>query len=141
MPRRHIVRHILNTLTGINLFGLIVGVLSRGRPVWDPRFGLIVFLGCRIGWPKSAAMTFGDIVVVRAQYWQSLEQIPFSLMEHEAAHARQYQFTLGLPYFPLYWVCCAYSWLKAGDYWSFNPFEVKAGLQKGGYLKNPSKWG
>jgi len=138
MTRRHHVRLLINTLTGINLFGVLVGVLSRGRAVWDPRFGLLVFIGCKIPWPPAAAMTFGDIVVVRALQWQSLDDIPVALMQHEAAHSRQYPFVLGFPYFPLYWLCCAYSYLRCRDYWSFNPFEVRAGLAEGGYQKSTS---
>jgi len=138
MPRRHLVRLFINTLTGINIFGVAVGVLSRGRPTWDARFGLIVFMQCKIPWPPAAAMTFGDVVVVRAARWQTLEEVPLALMQHEAAHSRQYPFVLGFPYLPLYWLCCAYSYLRCRDYWSFNPFEVKAGLAEGGYLKSPS---
>jgi hypothetical protein len=133
MLRRNWFRHTLNTLTGINLFGLIVGVLSRGKPEWDAERGLLVFMSCQIRWPRAAAMTFGDIVVVRAGQWQRLADVPAPLMQHEAEHARQYLFTLGLPYFPLYWIACAYSYVRTGNYWSRNAFEVKAGLQNGGY--------
>lgn len=133
MPRRQLIRHLFNTLTGITLFGLIVGVLSRGKPVWDPRFGLIVFMQCQIPWPKSAAMTFGDVVVVRHKGWRELADVPFPLMKHEAEHAWQYVFTLGLPYFPLYWSACLYSYARSRNYWQHNLFEIKAGLQNGGY--------
>ena len=140
MTAGQLFRHLLNTFTGINLFGVLVGVFARGAPTWDSRFGLLVFMNCRIVWPRAAAMTFGDIVVVRRGNWQQVADIPLPLMQHEAKHASQYLFALGLPYFPLYWCACAYSWLKCGDHWSFNVFEVKAGLQNGGYLKNPSNW-
>ena len=141
MKRAQFARHVLNTLTGINLFGLLVGVFFRGRPRWDSRFGLLVFLQCRVPFlsrgaaPMPGAMTFGDVVIVlsRNPAWRELGAIPYSILRHEAAHARQYMFTLGLPYFPLYWLSCAYSYFRSGNYWSFNVFEVKAGLADGGY--------
>lgn len=146
MTRAQLARHVVNTLTGINLFGWLVGVFLRGRPQWDSRYGLLVFVECRLPlrdlWASGppAAVTFGDVVLVLTTnpQWCSVQGIPESIMRHEAAHSRQYMFTLGLPYFPLYWVCCLYSYIRSGNYWAFNPFEVRAGLANGGYREKPS---
>ena len=84
-------------------------------------------------------MTFGDVVVVLHKDWATVDDMPPGLMEHEMKHAVQYNFTLGFPYFPLYWLACGYSWLVARDHYSYNFFESQAGLAEGGYLKKPRR--
>ena len=88
MTAGQLFRHLLNTLTGINLFGVLVGVFARGAPTWDSRFGLLVFMNCRIVWPRAAAMTFGDIVVVRRGNWQQVADIPKMPLWHDALLVR-----------------------------------------------------
>ena len=50
-----------------------------------------------------------------------------ALLGHEAGHAAQYAWCLGLPFLPLYGLAAAWSWLRTGDPASRNPFERAAG--------------
>ena len=43
-------------------------------------------------------------------------------------------------FLPLYLLAMAWSWLVAGDYWSRNTFERRAGLDSGGYREQPLRW-
>ena len=135
------LRQLINVLTGVTIFGLLVGFISRGKPQWNSEYGLLVFFDCKIPWKYASAMTFGDVVVVITppRRWANFEEMPPGLLRHEMKHAEQYGFVLGFPYFPLYWLACGYSWLKSGDHWSFNIFEAKAGHEAGGYQKRPSR--
>jgi len=141
MTTRRLLRHLINAISGISLFGVILGLISRGKPAIDHSRGLIIFLNCTIPWRWASAVTFGDVVLVLSPpiRWASVAEMPPKLLDHEEKHAIQYTYTLGLPYFPLYWLACGYSWLKAGDHWSFNVFEVKAGLADGGYILQVSR--
>jgi hypothetical protein len=135
------IRHFINAVTGVTLFGIIVGFFSGGKPQWNSEYGLLVFFDCKIPWRAASAMTFGDVMVCLTppRRWASFEDMPPGLLLHEMKHAQQYNYTLGFPYFPLYWLACAYSWLKSGDYWSYNVFESRAGHSDGGYQKRPSR--
>ena len=131
------LRQLINLITGVTFFGLLVGFISRGKPQWNSEYGLLVFFDCRIPWKYASAITFGDVVLLLTppRRWGSFQEMPAGLLHHEMKHAEQYCFVLGFPYFPLYWLACAYSWLVSGDHWSYNVFESRAGHAQGGYLK------
>jgi len=59
------------------------------------------------------------------------------LLRHEERHATQWAWCLGIVGFPLlYGAASLWSLLRAGDYFSRNPFEVRAGLRDGGYRQS-----
>ncbi|MEY4323057.1 MAG: hypothetical protein RL410_838 [Actinomycetota bacterium] len=131
------LRQLINLLTGVTLFGILVGFISRGKPQWNSEYGLLVFFDCRIPWKLASAITFGDVVLLLTppRRWSTFAEMPPGLLHHEMKHAQQYNFVLGFPYFPLYWLACAYSWIVSGDHWSYNVFESRAGHREGGYQK------
>jgi hypothetical protein len=56
------------------------------------------------------------------------------LLGHEARHAGQYAWLVGLfGFLPAYLIASAWSWLRVGDFAVGNLFEVRAGLVEGGY--------
>jgi hypothetical protein len=57
-----------------------------------------------------------------------------TLLRHEARHASQYAWCLGLPMLVLYVLAAGWSWLRCRDFSSYNVFEVRAGLADGGYV-------
>lgn len=141
MKASRVLRHIINLASGISLFGALLGTLTRGRPHWHLEHGLLIFHNCHLRWPYASAVTFGDVVLVLSPpiRWATVADLPPQLLVHEARHASQYAWVLGFPYFPLYWLACAYSWVITGDHWSRNPFEVRAGLHAGGYVQKVSR--
>ena len=141
MTPRRVLRHIINLCSGITLFGVLLGTLTRGRPHWNADHGLLIFHNCYLPWRWASAVTFGDVVLVLSPpiRWANPSDLPPQLLAHEARHACQYAWMLGFPYFPVYWVACAYSWVVTGDHWSRNVFEVRAGLADGGYVPKMSR--
>ena len=57
-----------------------------------------------------------------------------TLLRHEGRHATQYACCLGVVMLPLYGLAATWSWLRCRDPSSYNVFEVRAGLEDGGYL-------
>ena len=141
MKASRILRHTINSASGITLLGLILGTLTRGRPHWHREHGILIFHNCHLRWPLAAAITLGDTVLVLSPpvRWATVADIPPQLLAHEARHASQFALLLGFPYLPIYWLACVYSWVITGDHWSRNPFEVRAGLPDGGYVPNMSR--
>jgi len=141
MKASRILRHSINLASGVTIFGALVGILTRGRPHWNTEHGLLIFHNCHLPWRWASAVTFGDVVLVLSPpiRWASVTELPPQLLAHEARHAAQYALLLGLPYFPIYWLACGYSWVITGDHWSRNIFEVRAGLTAGGYVRKMSR--
>jgi hypothetical protein len=124
----------LNALNGSTVLGLALAAAGRaGEGRAGPR-------GLRLRWPwrwpvpAGAAFTVGDVVVLRRP---ELAARP-ALLAHEERHARQWA-VLGPAFLPLYLVAVVWSWVRAGDWWSRNPFERRAGLADGGYAPPPAR--
>ncbi len=108
--------------SGNSLLGLLGGL--GGRPSWDKADfmleisgGWLTFLLSRAGW--ASAITLGDVVL-----YQGRELIPV-LHAHERVHVRQGR--LWGPFFlPAYVLESAWQWLRTGDGYRNNRFEVAA---------------
>ena len=120
------------------LLGLVVALTGRAQLRRGPR-GLIFAEGYRFDFPRAGAFTVGSFIITK-HTMAGLEQWHPGTLDHEDAHAWQYSYMLGLPYLPVYLLCCAWSWLRTGDPASGNVFERSAGLARGGYQERPSDW-
>lgn len=86
--------------------------------------------------PRNAAVTVGDVVLLRADD-AVLARHP-RLLDHEARHAVQWACWLGpLGFLPAYGLASLWSVLRCGHPAHANPFEVRAGLSDGGYRPRP----
>lgn len=125
------LRLVGNTVNLSTPLGLGVAVLGRARIRPGPR-GLVLADGYRFGFPVAAAFTVGNVLLTAGD-WPELSGRRPRLLAHEEQHSWQYLYCLGLPYFPLYGLCLAWSWLRTGDRAAANFFERQAGLTAGGY--------
>ena len=125
----HLVRLVMNLANLSTPLGLTVALAGRAQPQWGPD-GLVLATGFRIR-THAPAFTVGNVVVLRLDE-AALARRP-QLLAHEARHATQYAFCLGVPMLPLYAVAAGWSWACARDFSSYNPFERLAGLEDGGY--------
>jgi len=124
------VKRGVNLANGSTLLGLAVARAGGCRRSSGPR-GLVVATDYRVGFPKAAAFTVGNVVISRhALGW--LDEHPRMLL-HEERHSWQYVACLGLPMLPLYVAAVGYSYLRGGDACVHNVFERLAGLEDGGY--------
>ncbi|NVM99382.1 hypothetical protein [Arthrobacter sp. SDTb3-6] len=115
--------------------GLLLAALARTRVEPGPQ-GLLLGTGYRPTLPLAGAFTVGSVVFYRADR-AFIDSRP-ELLAHEAGHATQYAWCLGLPFLPLYAACAGYSWWRTGDPGSRNFFERNAGLAAGGYRQLPT---
>lgn len=129
MSRWHL-KAAVNAVNGSTLVGLGIAALGRARVTRGPR-GLLLATGYRIGFPHASAFTVGNVVLSRheAAWWADRPR----LLVHEERHSWQYVLLLGLPMLPLYGAAAAWSYLRGGDPSTYNVFEVRAGLEDGGY--------
>lgn len=125
-----------NLLNLSTVFGLLVALIGRTRIRRGPR-GLFFAEGYRLSIPNAGAFTVGNFVIT-SRTMAALEQLQPGTLDHEDVHAWQYSYLLGLPYLPVYWVLCGWSWLRTGDPASANAFERQAGLARGGYTERPA---
>jgi hypothetical protein len=125
----HGLRLAVNTVNLSTPLGLLVAAAGRARFRWGPD-GLVLATGFRIR-TQAPAFTLGNVIVARLDD-ETLARRP-QLLVHEARHATQYAFCLGLPMLPLYAVAAGFSWARVRDFSSYNPFERLAGLEDGGY--------
>jgi hypothetical protein len=128
-----VLRGVTNGVTLATPLGLALAVTGRARLRLGPR-GTVLAYGYRSPFPapRAAAVTIGDVVLLRMDA-EELACRP-RLVEHEVRHAVQWAQLLGVVGFPLaYGVASAWSWLRVGDAATRNPFEVRAGLEDGGY--------
>lgn len=130
--RLRALANAVNLSTGA---GLLLAALSRTRLEKGPH-GLILGTGYRPTLPLAGAFTVGNVVFYRAD--RSFIDSRTDLLEHEAGHATQYAWCLGLPFLPLYAACAAWSLWRTGDPGSRNFFERNAGLALGGYRELPT---
>ena len=126
------VANAVNLSTGA---GLLLAALTR-TPVQRGPEGLLLGTHYKARLPLAGAFTVGNVVFYRADR-NFIDSRP-QLLRHEAAHATQYAWCLGLPFLPLYAACAAYSWWRTGNPGSRNFFERSAGLERGGYRELPT---
>lgn len=129
------VRQVANALNLSTAAGLLLAAVSR-TPVEGGPDGLLLGTGYRPPLPLAGAFTVGNVIFYRADR-AFIDSRP-ELLGHEAGHATQYAWCLGLPFLPLYAACAAYSWWRTGDPGSRNFFERNAGLAAGGYRGLPT---
>ncbi|WP_348770104.1 hypothetical protein [Arthrobacter sp. E3] len=129
------LRAVANAVNLSTATGLLLAVLSRTRVEKGPQ-GLLLGINYKPPLPLAGAFTVGNVVFYRAD--RALIDSRPELLEHEAGHATQYAWCLGLPFFPLYAACAAWSLWRTGDPGSRNFFERNAGLQRGGYRELPT---
>lgn len=127
-------RQIWNAMNLSTILGL-VGALCSGCTVEKGPHGLILARGYTAKFPDGGAFTVGNVVFFRPH-----TRITPTLLQHEANHATQWAWCLGLPFLPLYFLAVGWSLLRTGDTASRNVFERGAGLQAGGYVERPTRW-
>jgi len=123
-------REVVNLATGATLLGLAVARVGGARPVPGPD-RLLLAGGYRLRLPAAAAFTVGNVVVSRLAADELAARR--TLLAHEARHATQWAWLLGVPFLPAYLAASGWSWLRAGDPATANVFERRAGLPAGGY--------
>jgi hypothetical protein len=125
------LRRVVNVVNLATPLGLLVATAGRARLTRGPH-GLLLAREFRIPM-KPPAMTIGDVVLLRIGD-EVLARRP-RLLDHEARHSVQYARWLGpVGFLPAYAVACGWSWLHTRNPALRNHFEVRAGLQDGGYL-------
>jgi hypothetical protein len=124
------VRQVVNLVNLSTPVGVLLGLAGRARFDRGPD-GVVLARGWRLP-AHASAVTIGNVVLLRLDD-AALAARP-TLLRHEARHASQYAWCLGLPMLPLYVLAAAWSWLRCRDYSSYNVFEVRAGLADGGYI-------
>ena len=129
------IRAVANAINLSTAAGLLLAGLTRTRIERGPD-GLIFGTGYRPKLPLAGAFTVGNVIFYRADR-PFIDSRP-DLLAHEAGHATQYAWCLGLPFLPLYAACAAYSLWRTGDPGSRNFFERNAGLALGGYRELPT---
>ena len=111
----------------------------RGRAQLRPGpRGTVVAAGYRGRFPapRAPAVTVGDVILLRLDD-AALAERP-RLLLHEARHASQWAYWLGLLGYPLaYGVASLWSLATAGNAATNNVFERRAGLVDGGYAGSP----
>ncbi len=132
------LRAVANWVNLTTPLGLLVASIGRAQISRGPRR---LWLGerYRLRFPDAGAFTMGSVVIVPNGELATLTARHPGVLEHEAAHARQWACCLGLPFLPLYLLANLWSWLLTGTWHGANPFEVRAGLAKGGYVPAPRR--
>lgn len=136
------VRSVVNVVNLSTPLGLLLALAAARPSGGGPRLrgagnGLLVAGGYRPPVPVASAFTVGNVILVRGDA-SGLLSSP-RLLRHEARHATQYAWCLGVVMIPLYLVCAGASMALCGDWASFNPFERLAGLADGGYDRRPPR--
>lgn len=125
------VKAVANLVTLSTPFGLAVAAIGRARRRPGPR-GLVLAEHYRLPFPIATAFTVGNVLITGSD-WDTLRAGNPDLLLHEERHSWQWMACLGLPFLPLYVAAMGWSVLRTGDRASANPFEVDAGLERGGY--------
>lgn len=129
------IRHLLNWLNLSTPLGLAIARAGGAQVRTGPDL-LYLADHYRWGFPTGSAFTVGDVVISRHDLAKLVSRRPH-LIEHEAAHSRQWMACLGLPFLPLYAASMGWSWLRTGDRAARSFFERQADLAKGGYRDVP----
>lgn len=117
----------LNWLNGTTFAGLAVARAARCQV--SKRGDVFAAVGYRHRFPIAGAFTIGSVVIAR-------RPLGDAVWAHELGHVRQYAWC-GPMFLPLYGLAAGWSWVRAGDWWSRNAFERRAGLRAGGYVEQP----
>lgn len=131
-------RALANVVNLSTPLGVAVALIGRSR-LRAASDGLIVAEGYRPNFPIAGAFTIGNVVIVPKRTLAELEAVNPQVLVHEDAHAWQYAYCLGLPFLPAYVAAMGWSWLRTGDRAAANFFEVQADLDKGGYVRHPTR--
>jgi len=121
------LRQVVNVLNLSTLLGLALAMAS-GATLSRGRDGIVLALGARGRFPDARAFTVGNVVLLRVEPDDDL-------LRHESHHATQWAWCV-VVFLPLYLLAAAWSYARAGDHWSRNWFERRAGLESGGYIEN-----
>ena len=135
MRRADRLRRLVNAVTLATPLGLLLAATGRASLRAGPH-GVVLALGYRSPFPapRARAVTIGDVVLLRMDAAE-LARHP-RLLVHEVRHTRQWAALLGMVGFPVaYGLASAWSWLRVRDAATRNVFEVRAGLEDGGYLR------
>jgi len=124
------VRQVANWVNLSTPLGLLAAAVGRAR-VTRGHDGLLLAHGYRLRVPSAPAFTVGNVVLIRIDD-DALARRP-RLLVHEARHATQYAWCVGLVMLPLYGLAAAWSWLRCRNPATYNVFERLAGLADGGY--------
>ncbi|MFP5336544.1 MAG: hypothetical protein ACLGIV_14665 [Actinomycetes bacterium] len=133
------LRRLANLLNGSTPAGLALA-RAGGARVSDGPHGLRLAAGYRAWFPapRAPAVTVGDVVLLRMPLDAALRRP--ALLRHEAVHAAQWAWFLGpVGFLPAYGLAAAWSWLRLRDAALANWFEVRAGLEEGGYVRPGSR--
>ena len=125
------VRQVVNVVNLSTPLGLAIAAASGAR-LERAADGLVLATGARGSFPRADAFTVGNVVVLRTPAPSP------ALLRHESVHATQWACLIVL-FLPLYWLAALWSYLRAGDHWSRNVFERRAGLADGGYVEAPPR--
>jgi hypothetical protein len=123
------LRQVVNVVNLSTPLGLLLALAGRGTLGRGPD-GLLLAHAVRLP-ARAPAFTVGNVVLLRLDD-AALARRP-RLLAHEARHATQYACCVGPLMLPLYGLAAAWSWLRCRDPSSYNVFEVRAGLEDGGY--------
>lgn len=130
MSRAVRLRRVANLVNLSTPLGLLIARVGGCRTVPGPR-RLHLASGYRPPFPYAGAFTVGNVLIARGD-WQVLTDTNPGLLQHEEAHSWQWA-ALGPLFLPAYTIAMGWSWLRTRDRASANWFEVRAGLELGGY--------
>ncbi|MFW6597494.1 hypothetical protein ACQBAU_03745 [Propionibacteriaceae bacterium Y2011] len=130
----HRVRQVGNWANVSTPLGLLIARVGGCTVARGPR-GLHLADGYRLRFPYAGAFAVGNVLLSR-QEWSHHERTNPSLLQHEEAHTWQWA-ALGPLFLPAYAAAMGWSWLRTGDRASANWFEIRAGLDVGGYVRLP----
>lgn len=130
------VRAVANVVNLSTPLGLLIALAGRAQLGRGPD-GLLVADYYRLPLPKAGAFTVGNVVIVPGGRLAGLELQRPGTTAHEAVHAWQWCYCLGLPFLVGYGVASGWSWLRTGHPAAANFFEYSAGLTRGGYPTLP----
>ena len=131
---RQRLRRVVNAVTLSTPLGLLLARTGGARVEPGPG-GLLLALGYRSPFPapRAPAVTVGDVVLLRMDA-DELARRP-SLLVHEGRHAVQWACWFGPLFIPAYLLASVWSWVLCRDFALRNPFEVRADLVAGGYVR------
>ena len=129
---RHRVRMVVNWINLSTVLGLVVAKVGRSQITRGPQ-GLYLAEEYRFKFPIAGAFTIGNVIITARNFTWFEKMLPSGLV-HEAKHSTQWAW-LGPLFLPLYIIAMGVSWVRTRDRASWNPFEILAGLEDGGYRR------
>lgn len=132
LPRIVTLRRIVNLVNLSTPAGLLIARIGGCRVKAGPR-RLLLASGYRISFPYAGAFTVGNVLIARGD-WDTLGTHDPGLLPHEEGHTWQWM-ALGPLFLPVYTAAMVWSWVRTGDRSSANWFEIRAGLESGGYRR------